>query len=87
MDEGLVNGNLSDELNDWIYEDGREPGDVAAIQSSDGYEYVLYYVKQNNCKWKLTAADTITSERMTAYMDEITADVVVKTPGNKVSYE
>ena len=75
---GLVTGftassTSSEDMKTWIFADGRAAGDTTVIKyesgSYHGY-YVLYYQGEGDPAWKLTAANSLASDAMSAWMDE-----------------
>lgn len=85
--EGVAQGSLPDALNEWLFDQSRAAGDTAAITSEeDGYTYVLYYVGTNDPEWKLSIRNTLLSETMTAYMEEISAGIEVEDNKGNLNY-
>ncbi len=74
---------MQENLADWIFAKERVAGDTEIVRIDDTYIYVLYYVSTNSPEWKLEIKNTLTSQNMTAYIEEISADCEVKdTKGN-----
>lgn len=85
--EGITQGGLPDDLDQWLFEEGRAAGDTVSITSEDdGYTYVMYYVGQNDPAWKLSVRSTLLSETMTAYMEEISAGIEVEDSKGNLNY-
>ena len=85
--EGVTRGGLPDDLDQWLFEEGRAAGDTVSITSEDdGYTYVMYYVGQNDPAWKLSVRSTLLSETMTAYMEEISAGIEVEDSKGNLNY-
>ena len=85
--EGVTAGSLPNELDQWLFGEGRAAGDTASITSEeDGYTYVMYYVGQNDPAWKLSVRSTLLNETMTAYMEEISAGIEVEDSRGNLNY-
>lgn len=84
--EELTPGSLTDQISEWMFADGRAAGDTTAIETDGGYTYVIYYVSSGDPSWKISIRSTLTSEAMSEYMDEITADVTVEDPKGNLNY-
>jgi len=85
--EAVTQNTYDKNMEAWIFSEDRVPGDSTAMISADGYGYVLYYVRQNECAWKVNVKNKIVSEKMAAFMDGITADIEVKDAKNKLKYD
>lgn len=74
-------GYFVSEFNDWVFEEGRKPGDVGMVQHSaeegdtSGYYgyHLIYYVGDNEPVWMGTARSSLSSEAMTAWLEEAVA--------------
>jgi len=81
--EEITKTGMQENLADWIFAKERVAGDTEIVRIDDTYIYVLYYVSTNSPEWKLEIKNTLTSQNMTAYIEEISADCEVKdTKGN-----
>lgn len=87
MMEGVTQNTFYIDVASWIFDENRAPGDTTALESADGYDYMLYYIKQNDCAWKMEARNEIVSEKVLAYLEEITAGMEVKDPKNNLKYD
>lgn len=85
--EGAVRSGMSEELSTWLFDEARAAGDTVSITSeSDAYTYVMYYVGQNEPEWKLNIKNTLTSEAMTSYVEEIVSKIQVEDPKKNLAY-
>ncbi len=85
--EGAATSAMSSDMSSWIQEEGRTAGDTAVI-SSEGSEnaYVLYYKGTNEAEWILSIRQTLISQRMSEYMQELTAEGKVDDPKGNLRY-
>ena len=86
LSEGLTNDDTDDALIAWIFEAERKAGDAAFISTADGYNYVVYYVGTNKAKWMLDIKDSLLSETMSAYLEEICDAIEVEDPKGNLNY-
>ncbi len=84
--EGVTAAGVEDVLVDWIFAEERAAGDVTSIVTESGYTYVMYYVGAGNPEWKNSIKTTLQNETMTAYMEEISADIAVEDKKNRLNY-
>lgn len=88
--EGMTASGTPEELAEWVFAEGRVAGDTAAIDipldDTTTYHCVLYYIGKNEPIWKLSIDNTLSQERMAAYLDEISAAVVVEDPKGNLNY-
>lgn len=85
--EGLTAEGMPDALADWIFDSTRVSGDAAVIageeevhtdedgsthtHESGETSYVVYYVGVNDPEWHVSIENTLLTERMNAYIEEI----------------
>ncbi|MCM1193476.1 MAG: hypothetical protein NC123_16575 [Butyrivibrio sp.] len=85
--EGLTAGSMTDALDDWIFDSARTGGEAAAISLGEGQSsYVVYYVGANDPDWFLDIESTLLTERMTAYMEEISQGYEVTNARGNLNY-
>lgn len=84
--EEITKTGMQENLASWIFAKERAAGDTEIIQVDDTYTYVVYYVGANSPEWKLEIKNTLTSENMSAYIEEISADCEVKDPKGNLKY-
>lgn len=58
--EDIAKGAICDEVDAWLYAEGRKSGEVAAVEAEDGY-YVLYYAGAGEVKWEMDAENNLRS--------------------------
>lgn len=80
----LQGSSLNSALSDWIFA-GRKIGDTTAI-SDDSANYVLYYVGDGRPEWQVKISNTLTSEAMTTYLDDIKTSYEVSDPKGHLAY-
>ena len=83
--EQVTSTGMTAELGDWIFDSSRQAGDTVAITVSDT-TYVLYYVGQDQPEWKISIKNTLVSQAMSQYLEDITADITVEDPKGKLNY-
>ena len=83
--EQVTKTGMTEELSNWIFDSSRQAGDTVAITVSDT-TYVLYYIGQDQAEWKINIKNTLVSQAMTKYIDDITADITVEDPKGKLNY-
>ena len=83
--EQVTKTGMTEELSSWIFDSSRQAGDTVAITASDT-TYVLYYIGQDQPEWKINIKNTLVSQAMTQYIDDITADITVEDPKGKLNY-
>lgn len=83
--EQVTGSGMTEELSSWIFDGSRQAGDTVAITVSDT-TYVLYYIGQDQPEWKINIKNTLVSQAMTQYIDDITADITVEDPKGKLNY-
>ncbi len=85
--EALVPDSMPEDIATWMFDEARAAGDTVSITSAeDGYTYVMYYVGQNVPEWKVNIKNTLLNNTMTAYLEEIKADITVEDPKGKLNY-
>lgn len=97
--EGLTAGSMTDTLAAWIFDSARTGGETAVV-SDDGEThtdedgsththetaYVVYYVGANDPAWSLDIESTLLTERMNAYMEEISQGYEVTNGKGNLNY-
>ena len=77
QDEALV---------DWIFDASRKAGDTTVIEVEENLTYILYYVGQNDPEWKNSISNTLTTEAMNTYLEEVEGTVTIEDPNNHLKY-
>ena len=80
----LQGSSLGSTLSDWIFA-GHKSGDTTALTDSDA-NYVLYYVGDGRPEWQVKISNTLTTEAMSAYLDDIKASYEVSDPKGHLAY-
>lgn len=83
--EGVYKGQMVDAFNDWIFDEARQPGDTDIVETDYGY-HIMYYVGDNAAYWHNSIEDTLRSEKMQSYMEELTADYTAVDDNNNIAY-
>ncbi len=90
MPGGLLTGLGSDALDNgiaqWLFDKSRKAGDVEVLNIDDGYEYVVYYVKQGLPGWASSIIDSIKSEKSNEYLETIRKGITVEDPKGNLNY-
>ncbi|MBQ4258950.1 MAG: hypothetical protein IJB84_01635 [Lachnospiraceae bacterium] len=85
--EGLVSTSVPEEVKEWVFDSARTAGDATVIvPEGENYQYVAYYIEPNKEEWILSIENTIATERMNEYIDELVAKMVVGDPKDKLKY-
>lgn len=83
--EGIEVDSMSEEMNAWLGDAGRQAGDTAAF-TEDGANYVFYYVGSNDPAWKLSIHDLLLNQTMTDYLERISENMTVEDPKGNLNY-
>lgn len=84
--EALSPSGMDELMADWIFEEGRAGGDTTAITGEDGSHYVMYYVGQNDPQWKLSITNTLLTDILNEYLEQITEGYEVSDPKGNLNY-
>lgn len=84
--EAMVGTGMDENMAAWLYDTERKAGDTTFITNDSGYTYVMYYVGANDPEWKLSIKNTLLSQTMSDYLEEISADIQVEDPKGKLNY-
>lgn len=85
--EALSVSNVSDELKDWMTDSSRVNGDTAVIApEGESYTYVLYFIGTNEAEWMKSIKNTLLTDIMANYLEEITANYSVEDSKNNLNY-
>ncbi len=81
--EGYVEGDLNQELSDWLYADERVQGNVTSIAPESGNQFVVYYLGKSNPSWYYQIKNSLLQTAISEYLTGITENVeVVDDKGN-----
>lgn len=84
--EGVADGDMVETVNDWLFADGRQAGDTGVISSDYGY-HIMYFVGADDLmNWQANIKDTLVSDKMQEYMENLTAGIEVKDPHHHLDY-
>lgn len=85
--EALSVSNVSDELKDWMTDSSRVQGDTAVIApEGESYTYVVYFIGTNEAEWMKSIKNTLLTDIMADYLEEITANYSVEDSKNNLNY-
>ena len=68
--EGVRNGSVDKELNDWLFDENRKYGDITIIETSLGY-HIVFYVGENEVYWKKTAREYLAEKDYDNYLQSL----------------
>ena len=68
----VVKDQTVTEFDAWCFDDARQSGDTAIIHTTYGY-HIMYFVGDDQPEWYLTAEDSLRSEDLTAWEDDLVA--------------
>ena len=77
--------SLSSVFSEWIFAEGRKPGDTVSLVQ-EGTSFVLYYIGEGRPEWQVSIANTLLSETMSDYLDEIKEGCEVSDPKGRLVY-
>ena len=85
--EKVAQGEMFEGFNDWIFADGRQPGDTGLVENTQSGQqgwHVIYYQGENDPVWMNTADNALRQEDLTTWLEELTKDLeAVKGDGVK----
>ena len=84
--EAVSPSGTHEQIAEWLFDAGRKAGDTTVITTEEGYTYVLYYVGSNEPEWILDVRNTVLSDVMEAYLEEISADAEVEDSKGNLEY-
>ena len=80
--ENVYHGQMVEVINDWLFEDGRQPGDTTVVTNDGSYTgtHVVYFVGTSDMTFAQYQADTaMRSEAYSSWMEEAEAAAEVTT--------
>lgn len=84
--QAVTKNTISTILGEWLYDESRVKGETIAIEGSDGTQYVLYFLSHGEPEWTLSILNDEVQNAMTAYLEELVADVTVEDPEGRLHY-
>jgi hypothetical protein len=84
--EELNSSAMDEDLADWLFDESRQYGDTTSIVAYDGYTYIAYFVGNGDPEWKVSIRNTLTSESMSEYLQEISDAVTLEDPNGNLNY-
>ncbi|MDE5802764.1 MAG: peptidylprolyl isomerase [Lachnospiraceae bacterium] len=81
----VTSNSLNSAFSEWVFEEGRKPGDTVSLVQ-DGTSFVLYYIGEGRPEWQVSIANTLLSETMSNYLDEIKEGCEVSDPKGRLVY-
>lgn len=84
--EAMLGTGMDENMAAWLYDTARKAGDTTFITNESGYTYVMYYVGANEPEWKLSIKNTLLSQIMSDYLEEISAEIEVEDTKGKLNY-
>ena len=85
--ENVQPAYLSEEMSEWLSDSARVKGDTTVISPQDDeYSYVLYFIGQSDPWWLTEAKNTLLTENLSAYMEELKAAIPVEDPKGNLKY-
>lgn len=61
--EGVYEGKMVEEFNDWLFDGSRKPGDTGIVETTYGF-HIMYYVGEGLTAWKSTADSALRTQDM-----------------------
>lgn len=84
--EGLSAALLPEGMDDWAGDSARKAGDTFAINVEGDTNYVCYYVGASDPSWKNSISDTLLSQVMANYLNDLSQGYEVKEGRGKLAY-
>ncbi len=76
--ENIALGELSEEMETWLYDESRVAGDVTMIKDDGGY-HILYFVEISEQTYRdQLVDDVIREDRYTEHMEDLKAEYILK---------
>ncbi len=69
--DDYADGTLSSEVDAWVNDAKRKPGDVALVKSSTACYVVYYTAKNTEANWQLSARDALATEAYEEYVETL----------------
>ena len=60
--DGMTNEGNNSEIEEWLFDEARQVGDVEIIDTKDGY-YIVYYAAENEPFWKVSSTASVKNEK------------------------
>lgn len=83
--EELSESSLDSSLSEWIFGEGRKPGDTTSVAQEE-VTYVMYYVGNGRAEWQTKISGTLLSTAMSEYLNEIKETCEVSDPKGRLAY-
>ena len=83
--EAVAKGEMVEAFNDWIFDEGRVPGDSDIVETEYGY-HIMYYVADNEVAWKLDIDSTLRNEKMNEYVTALIEPYEVVDENKNIAY-
>lgn len=80
--EGVKKGDTDKELEDWLFDDARKPGDINLIETSLGF-HIVYFEGENEIYWKMAAKEYLTKELYDEYLNKLLNALEENSENNK----
>lgn len=75
--ENVVEDQMVEEFNDWIFDAARNVGDTDVVKTDYGY-HVMYFVGDGKAEWFANSLNTLVSEKNTAAIEALTEEFKVE---------
>ncbi len=67
--ENVAKGDMVEEVEAWLFDESRKPGDSEIIRSTYGY-HIMYFVGEGETYWKVLAKEGLENENYTKWIEE-----------------
>ncbi|MBR4732703.1 MAG: hypothetical protein IK081_08045 [Lachnospiraceae bacterium] len=90
-EDGLVeaiskNEELTDNMHEWLFAEGRKAGDCEVVTEENGVGYVIYYVGENHPDWYCTIESNLRSTAVNDYVTALKETCQVSDPDKNLNY-
>ncbi len=82
--ENFAQGDMVSEIEDWIWADGRTPGDCEIVKTTYGY-HLVYFVEYGEAKWKSDIISEFKDEDYGEYLDNLKENTSIVFNDNNLS--
>ena len=83
--EGLSRSSLEEEMEAWLFDEARKPGDTGIV-SLDDYDYVVYYIGKGDPYYQITIRNILQLQGMNEFVTSCSENITVEDPAKNLNY-
>ncbi len=68
--EAMTNEGSNPEIEEWLFNEARQVGDVEIVEAEEGY-YIIYYAAENEAFWKVSSTASVQGEKYTKMYEDL----------------